>query len=249
MSYMRPVTRIGLSRSARSRGARVVALALLVTAFAAPPALAQSGGISAPGSGGAPAPDPAPTPPRPAPDPAPAPDSGSDEATPSPGTAPAPAPAPDTTSSTGGTSAPDIVFPSQSAGSQPAATRAAQPPRRRAGKRARQSKAQDKRSARSEHQGSTARRASPGSVFGVNLALAARVGTDTGADAESPPVELIAWALLTLVLAAAALLTLTARLAQMEGLAAPMPWDAQRLQRILQTARFVPRGTRGRPAS
>jgi hypothetical protein len=245
---MRSVTPIGLTRSAGSKGARVVALALLVTAFAAPPALAQSGGISAPSSGGAPAPDPAPTPPRPAPDPAPAPDSDSGEATPSPQTAPPPAPAPDTTSSTPETSAPYIA-PAQSAGSQPAASRAGQPPRRRAGKRARQNKARDKRSARSQHQGSTARRASPASVFGMNLAFAARVGTDTGADAESPPVELIAWALLTLVLAAAALLTLTARLAQMEGLAAPMPRDAQWLQRILQTARFAPRGTGGRPAS
>jgi hypothetical protein len=62
-------------------------------------------------------------------------------------------------------------------------------------------------------------------------------------------VELIAWALLTLVLAAAALLTLTARLWRMEGLTAPMPPDAQWLQRILQTARFAPRGTGGRPVS
>ena len=67
-------------------------------------------------------------------------------------------------------------------------------------------------------------------------------------EAESPPVELIAWALLTLVLAAAALLALTARLSQLEGLTGPMPQAAQLLQRILQTARFSPRGT-GRPAS
>jgi hypothetical protein len=83
----------------------------------------------------------------------------------------------------------------------------------------------------------------------VNLPISAQVGRDLGTDAESPPVELIAWALLTLVLAAAGLLTLTARLAQMEGLAVPMPWDAQRLQRILQSAGFPPRRTRGRPAS
>jgi hypothetical protein len=246
---MRSVTPIGLTRSTGSKAARVVALALVVTAFAAPPALAQSGGISVPGSGGAPAPDPAPTPQRPAPDAAPAPDSDSVEATPSPQTAPTPAPAPDTTSSAGGTSEPYTSSPSQSAASQPAAPRAGQRPRRSARKRARASNARDRRSARTENQGSTLRRASPPSVFGVNLAFSAQVGRDTGTDAESPPVELIAWALLTLVLAAAGLLTLTARLAQMEGLAVPMPWDAQRLQRILRSAGFAPRSTRGRPAS
>jgi hypothetical protein len=127
--------------------------------------------------------------------------------------------------------------------------RTGQPPRRRAGKRARQNKARDKRSAGREQPRSAGGRASPASVFGVNLPLAGAVGGSTDTDAVSPPVELIAWALLALVLAAAALLTLTARLWQMEGLTAPMPSDAQWLQRILQAARFAPRGPGGRPVS
>jgi DNA polymerase-3 subunit gamma/tau len=246
---MRALSLIGFTRSAGSKGAQLVALTLLVAGLAAPPALAQSGGISLPDSGGARAPDPAPTPAKPTPDPAPTPDSGTDETAPAPRTAPPPAPAPETTSSTGEMDTPATASPSQSGTAESAAPRAGQRQRRKAGTRARPNKARDKGGARSENQGSTPRRASPASVFGVNLAFAARVGGDTGAAAESPPVELIAWALLTLVLAAAGLLMLTARLAQMEGVAASMPWDAPRFQRILQIARSAPRSTRGRPAS
>jgi hypothetical protein len=242
---MRLPSLIELTGSAASKGARVAAMALLVTAFAAQPALAQSGGVSAPGSGGVPAPDPAPTPAPPAPDPAPTPDSDRVEAAPSPQTAPAP---PDTTYAAPRTSPPVIAAPSASAASESAAVeRAGQPRRRRAGKRAREARARDRRSARPEHPRSTAGRASPASVFGVNPLLAGAAGRDTDTDADRP-VELIAWALLALVLAAAALLTLTARLWRMEGITAPMPHDSQWLQRILQIAHFAPRGT-GRPAS
>jgi hypothetical protein len=245
VSGMRALTPIEFTRSAGSKGAQLVALTLLVAELAAPPAIAQSGGVSMPDSGGAPAPDPAPAPAKPTPDPAPTPDSGTDEAAPAPRSAPPPAPPPDTTSSTGETGTPAIASPSTAE----AAPRAGQPQRRRASTRARPNKARDKRSARSENQDSTLRRASPASVFGVNLAFSARVGGDSGTDAGSPPVELIAWALLTLVLAAAGLLALTARLAQMEGVASSMPWDAQPLHRILQIARSAPGRTRGRPAS
>jgi hypothetical protein len=81
----------------------------------------------------------------------------------------------------------------------------------------------------------------------VNVALVGAAGRDT--QAESPPVELIAWALLTLVLAAAAFLTLTARVAQIEGFLAPIRQDAGWLRRSLQTSRFSPRAVRRRPAS
>jgi hypothetical protein len=62
-------------------------------------------------------------------------------------------------------------------------------------------------------------------------------------------VELIALALLTLVLAGAALLALTTRLARMEGLTPPKPRHAQWLQWILETVRFSQRRVRRRPAS
>jgi hypothetical protein len=243
---MRALIPIEFTRSTGSKGAQLVALTLLVAGLAAPPAIAQSGGVSMPDSGGAPAPDPAPAPAKPTPDPAPTPDSGTDEAAPAPRSAPPPAPAPDTTSSTGETGTPAIASPSTA---DAAAPRAGQPQRRRASTRVRPNKARDKRSARSENQDSTLRRASPASVFGVNLAFSARVGGDSGTDAGSPPVELIAWALLTLVLAAAGLLALTARLARMEGVAVPMPRDAQRLQRVMHIARSAHRSTRGNPAS
>jgi hypothetical protein len=255
-------------RSAGSKDGRGAALALLVilallgTAFAAPSAFAQFGGVAAPDSGGTPAPDPAPTPAPTAPEPAPAPDSERGEARSSPRTTPQPAEtAPDATSGAPETSAPVIAGatettapvitgPAESAASEPAAVpRAGQPPRRRAGKRARQNEARDKRGARPQDRRSRVERASPASVFGLNLPLTAAIGRDTGTGAESPPVEVIGWALLALVLAAAALLTLTARLARMEGLTAPMPHDARWLTRILQSARFAPPGTGGRPAS
>jgi hypothetical protein len=86
-------------------------------------------------------------------------------------------------------------------------------------------------------------------LFGLNLPLVGPAGSGADTDAGSPPVELIAWALLALVLAAAALLALTARLSQMEGLSGPLPQAAPWLQRILQTARFAPRGMGRHPAS
>jgi hypothetical protein len=52
----------------------------------------------------------------------------------------------------------------------------------------------------------------PRSVFGDNLALSRVSGRD--ADSESPPPQLIALALLTLVLASASFLALTARLSR-----------------------------------
>jgi hypothetical protein len=238
---MRPLTPIELTPSAGSRGARVAVLTLLFTALAAPPALAQGGGITAPHSGGIPAPDPAPTPAEPAPDAAPGADSEGVAPAPSPGPAPAPATPPDTTFSApeGSTATP--------AAPQSAGPGAGQRQPRRSHKGATRSKARDKRKAAQRDRRSTVERASPASVFGVNRQLVGGAASD--ADVESPPVELIAWGLLTLVLAAAALLTLTARLSRMEGLTAPMRHDAKWLQRVLQASRLPLRGTRGRPAS
>jgi hypothetical protein len=237
---MRSLTRIALTGPAGSKGAWLATLALLVTAFAAPPALGQSGGVSAPGSGGAPAPDPAPTPASPRPDSAPG--SGSEPTT-SPATPPASVTPPDTTSGV-----PEAITPAEAATSRAPAPPSSRSRQRTSDKRAGKDKARDERNARRHHQRSPAGRASPTSVFGVNLPLVGAVGSSTDTAAKSPPVELIAWALLALVLAGAALLMLTARLWRMEGLTAPMPAGAQWLQRILQTARFTPRGT-GRPVS
>lgn len=205
---MRALTPIELPGSAGSKGARLAAVALLVTAFAAPPALAQSGGASDPGSGGAPGPDPAPTPAPPAPDAAPSPDPGSAEAAPSPQTPSAPATPPDTTPS-----APEESSPAAAA-SQPT-PRAGRARPRRSGKRA----ARDRRKAHTHDRHSSVERISPASVFRANLASVGWVGSDIEAD--SPPVGLIAFGLLTLVLASAALLTLTVRLSELEGLTPP----------------------------
>jgi hypothetical protein len=208
------------------RSLNPIALALLVTAFAAPSALAQSGGISAPGSGGAPAPDPAPTPAAPAPDAAPGADSDSVEAAPSPQVSPAPATPPDTTSSS----------PPAAAASHPA-PRDGRPRPRASGKREAQNKARDKRNAPQQDRHSSVGRISPASVFRANLARVGWVGDDI--DAESPPVGLIAFALLSLVVASAALLSLTMRLSQSEGLTPKKPRKAQWLQRFVHTAHFV----------
>jgi len=237
---MRSPTPIASTRSAGSKGAVVAVLVLLFTASAATPGFAQGGGVDAPDSGGVPAPDPAPAPtPAPAPDAAPGADSDSVEVTPSPGTAPAPATPPDTTLSAPQTST------AAPAASQPAEPRGNQRRARKPDKRAAQNNARDKRNARQRHRRSSVGRANPGSVFGLNLQLVAGAAGDT--NAESPSVELVAWALLTLVLAAAGLLTLTARLSRMEGLTGPMPggW----LQQSLQTARLRVRGAGGRPVS
>jgi hypothetical protein len=217
----------------------LTALALLVTAFAAPPALAQSGGITAPHSGGVPAPDPAPTPPAPAPDAAPGADSDSVEAAPSPQSSPAPATQPDTTSSAPSAS------PPAAAASQPA-PRAGRPRSRASGKREAQNKARDTRNAPQQDRHSSVGRISPASVFRANLARVGWVGEDI--DAESPPVGLIAFALLTLVVASAALLSLTMRLSQSEGLTPMKPHEARWPQRFLHAAHFAQRGT-GRHAA
>ena len=237
---MRALPPIDLTGSGGSKGARLAALALLVTAFAAPPALGQSGGISAPGSGGAPAPDPAPTPAPPAPDAAPGADSDSVEAAPSPQTSPAPATPPDTTSSA------PAASPPAAAVSQPA-PRAGRPRPRTSGERAAQNKARDKRNARQQDRHSSVARINPASVFRTNLAPVGWIGRDI--DAESPPVELIAFGLLTLVLASAALLRLTMRLSEIEGLTPPKSHEARWLQRFLHTAHFAQRGTGRHPAS
>jgi hypothetical protein len=183
-------------------------LVVLVAALAAPSAFAQGGGTTAPTSGGVPAPDPAPE--RAAPEPDAAPGADSVEAAPTPQVPQAPS-APET-------SAPAIT--SESAASQPSGLfgggQSRRPNRR---ERAAGHEPREKRDARQRDRRSTAERPNPTSVFGVNVALVGAAGRDTGA--ESPPVELIAWALLTLILASAAFLALTARLSQMEGLIAP----------------------------
>jgi hypothetical protein len=237
---MRSLTPIQLTRRAGSVGVRVGVSALLLSTFAAPPALAQGGGVTAPQSGGVPAPDPAPERATPKPDAAPGADSDSVEAAPTPQTSPAPATPPDTTSTAPETSS------GVPAAFEPAAPRAGRPGRHASSRRAGH-KPRDTRKERQRDRRSTVGRASPASVFGVNHALVAGVGGNT--EAESPPVELIAWALLTLVVAAAALLTLTAQLSRMEGLTGPMPHDTQWLQRVFHIARFAPRGARRRPAS
>jgi hypothetical protein len=232
---------IEVTRSVGSNGALVALSALLLSAFATPPALAQGGGVSAPISGGVLAPDPAPQPAAPEPDAAPGAGSDSVQAAPPPESSPAPATPPDTTSS-----APAASIPAASPPSQPATPRARQPRRHASPKHAAQ-KARENRNERQHDRRSTIARASPASVFGVNHALVRGVGGST--KAEPPPVELVAWALLTLVLAAAALLTLTARLSRMEGLTGPMPPDTQWLRRLFHVARFAPHGSRRAPAA
>jgi hypothetical protein len=221
------------------RSLNPIALALLVTAFAAPPALAQSGGISAPGSGGAPAPDPAPTPAAPTPDAAPGADSDSVKAAPSPQASPAPAAPLDTTSSA------PAASPPAAAASQPA-PRAGPPRPRASGEREAQNKARDKRNVSQQDRRSSFGRISPASVFRANLARVGWVGEDI--DAESPPVELIAFALLSLVVASAALLSLTMRLSQSEGLTPKKPRKTQWFQRFLHTAHFAQPDTGRHPA-
>ena len=238
---MRSHTSTVFAHTAGSKCALVAALALFLAAFVPPLSFGQGGGITAPESSGVPTPDPAPTPAQPAPDAAPGADSDGVEAAPSPQTSPAPATLPDTTSSP-----PEASSPGPAA-SQQAAPPAGQPPRRAAGKRARQHKARARRSAPPEHRRSTAGRASPARVFGLDLPLVG--GGDIDTDAESPPVELIAWALLSLVLAAAALLALTARLSRMEGLTGPVPQVGEWLDGISQIVRFAQRGTGRHPAS
>jgi len=246
VTSVRSLTRLELTRFAGSKGAQATVLTLLLAAFAAPPALAQGGGVTVSYGGGVPAPDAAPTPAPPEPDAAPGADGDSAEATPSPGTSPAPAAPLDTTSSPPPASTP---APADSAASQLAAPRAGQRRPRTSGRRAEQDRARDGRKDGQPHGRARAGRTSPASVFGVSVPIAGPLGRATGTDAESPPLKLIAWALLTLVLAAAALLTLTARLSRIEGLTAPARRDAQWLQRILQAARFAPRGAGGRPVS
>lgn len=209
----------------------------LVTAVAAPSVSAQGGGIPAPHSGGVPAPDPAPERAAPKPDAAPGTDSAPTATTPQ--AAPAPS-APDTSAAP--------VITSEPAASQPSAVpRAGRSARRTRRERAARHDLREKRKARQRHRRSMAGRPSPASVFGVNVALVGAAGRDTRA--ESHPVELIAWALLTLVFAAAALLVLTARISSMEGLVAPIRSDAGWLGRGLQTSRLSPRTVRRRPAS
>jgi hypothetical protein len=226
---MGSLTPIELTRSAGSKRALVAILTLLFTALPVPPALAQGGGVTAPHSGGVPAPDPAPTPAEPEPDAAPGADSDSVAPTPTPTPTPSPAPAPAPTTPPVTTFSAPEGSTAVPAAPQPARPRTGQRQPRRAERRAARRKARDKRKTAQRDRRSTDGRPSPASVFGVDRRLVG--GSAIAAHVQSPPVELIAWGLLTLVLAAAALLTLTSRLSRMEGLTAPM------------------RGTRGRPAS
>jgi hypothetical protein len=235
---MRSLIPIELTRSAGSKGALVAVSVLLLSAFAMPPAFAQGGGITAPHSSGVPAPDPAPERTPPAPDAAPDADSDSVQAAPSPQTPP-PSSAPDT-------SAP--VVPSEPAASQRAAVpRSGQPGPRRSAKSARRNKERAKRKAREQHQLSKVDRPSPASVFGVNPPVAGRIAGDI--DSAPPPVALMAVALLTLVVAGAALLALMTQLSRIEGLTPPKRQHAQWLGPILQAARFSHHGAGRRPAS
>lgn len=235
---MRSLIPIELTRSAGSKGALVAVSVLLLSAFATPPAIAQGGGITAPHSSGVPAPDPAPEQTPPAPDAAPGANSDSVEATPAPQTPP-PSSAPDT-------SAP--VIPAEPAASQPPAVpRTGQPRPRRSAKGAPREKAGATRKAREQHQPSRLERPSPASVFGVNPPLAGRIAGDI--DSAPPPVELMAVALLTLVVAGAALLALMTQLSRIEGLTPPKRQHAQWLEPIRQAARFALHGAGRRPAS
>jgi hypothetical protein len=210
---------------------------VLVAALAAPSASAQGGGVTAPQSGGAPAPDPAPE--RSAPEPDAAPGADSVEAAPPPQPSPAPT-APSETSA-------PLITPEPATSRPSAVPQGGQSARRTRRDRAARYELRKERKARQHHRRSTAGRPSPTSVFGLNVALVGAAGTD--AQTESPPVELIALALLTLVFAAAASLVLTARVSRMEGLLAPIRPDAGRLRRGLQTSRFSPRAMRRRPVS
>jgi hypothetical protein len=210
---------------------------VLVAALAAPSASAQGGGVTVPDSGGVPAPDPAPE--RSAPKPDAAPGADSVEAAPQPQPSPAPT-APSETSA-------PVITPEPATSQPPAVPQGGQSARRTRRDRAARHDLRKERKARQGHRRSTARRQSPTSVFGVNVALLGAAGSDTRAESHS--VELIALALLTLVLAAAALLVLTARISQMEGLLAPIRPDGGWLRRGLKTSRLPPRTVRRRPAS
>jgi hypothetical protein len=183
----------------------VAAAALLVAALSVPPAGAQSGGgAPVPGSGGAPSPDLAPVAPSPEPDPAPGGDSGTVRSSPAPApTSPAPtAPAPTTPIAP---ASPSSQTPELRGGSRVASARAATRGEKK--KAARKSRAAN----RAEKQGS-ARPPDRTWVFGESLPLSQFAGS--GTDTESTPAQLIALALLALVLAGASFLMLTARLSR-----------------------------------
>jgi hypothetical protein len=205
---MRPANPI---ESSARRGPLVAALALLLASFVGPPAFAQSGGALAP--------DPAPGATAPvAPDPAPG--ANADRLEPGETSQPPATTSPDSTPSDPTASAPEastpvIPVPSEAASSERAAVPRGSQPRHGARKGARRKA----RGTRKAGQDSRVAGPSAASVFRAELPLARLVGGDT--DAERPPVELIALALLTLVLAGAALLTLTTRLTRMAGLAPP----------------------------
>jgi hypothetical protein len=194
-------------RSRSRPGATLAAVALLLAAIAPAPALAQGGGVSAPYSGGVAAPDPAPSA-KPAPKPDAAPREGSGNAQANPSQPPA-APA-------------DMASGTPYTGSSPAGYEVADT-RRDAGARSGRGRTR-KQAKHSEH---TTARDTPepkrlavgaerlASLFGVKLGLA--IPLDGDSDGGSPPVALIGWALLTLVLAGAALLALTIRLSRIES--------------------------------
>lgn len=184
----------------------LAALAVLLAVLSGPTARAQSGGV--------PGPDVSPVAPKPEPDPAPGPDSDRVEASPPP--APR-APAPTAPAPTDAAPAPAAPIVPTSPASPSTAEPQISPPVRgatsRRSKRAKQRKAARRaRIAREAEHRASARPPAPGSVFGESLALSRVSGR--AADADSPPAQLIAFALLTLVLASASFLVLTARLSR-----------------------------------
>jgi hypothetical protein len=184
----------------------LAALAVLLAVLSGPTAWAQSGGV--------PGPDVSPVAPAPEPDPAPGPDSDRVEASPPPETR---APAPTTPAPTDATPAPAAPIVPASPSAPPVVESQISPPTRRAASRRSKRVRQRKAARRARIARETEARASvepprPRSVFGDDLALSRATGRN--ADTDSPPGQLIAFALLTLVLASASFLVLTARLSR-----------------------------------
>ena len=173
----------------------VAALALFFAALSGPPARGQSSGTIGP--------DASPVEPAPEPDAAPAAGSDNVESSPPPASPPAtaaPAPA---------SSAPTA---SASPSSHPInASPSASPPARKSTREHKQA-ARKSRTSHQAKQRAQITRPDPDSVFGDGLPLSRLTGRDV--DSESPPAQLIALALLALVVAGASFLTLTARLSR-----------------------------------
>jgi len=212
-------TRARRASPALGRGQMVILLGVLAVLSAvvfSSAARAQSGGV--------PRPDEYPVAPEPEPDPTPRPDSDRVEASPP---APAPrAPAPTAPAPTEAAPAPAAPIVPRSPASPSAAEPQSSPPVRGAASR-RRKRAKQRKAARRARVARHARRARIArqaearasvepprarSVFDDDLALSRVSGRDT--DHESPPLQLIAFALLALVLASASFLALTLRLSR-----------------------------------